>query len=318
LLCGGYLKRHDASVKASVYAYVDVVRLWIRRPLSRKEWGWVNGEVGHPLLGYPFKIQQGGRQRLLLTQPSEACLRFFAERDDVTINYAEIALDSITPHASEMKREVRVGFLQRWHGTRQVTIFTEDEDNFRTADRGCRGLSFQAYDTKPSKVTGEVDCFHLEAWINGVRALRQLGISSLSDLLVFDHARFWQRYFVIAAIDMERLGRFHTNLRDGTRRRPLMWRSESGFIFNTDAAVGNVLWRVFGAVPNQPHYSLQRFLKAYASHLGVPPYIIACRTTNSTTAYLLHRFAVIPGPDLSLLRPELRYPLRPRGRGQHP
>jgi hypothetical protein len=30
---------------------------------------------------------------MILKQPSEACLRFFADRGDATVNYAEIALD---------------------------------------------------------------------------------------------------------------------------------------------------------------------------------------------------------------------------------
>ena len=167
--------------------------------------GWANGQVGTPILGYPFNIQQGGRQRLILTQPTEACLRFFAERDDVQVNRVELALDIITPFASELKRAAKVGFMQRRHTTRdarrprKMTIFPND--NFRTADLGHPGLSFQPYDDKPSKVTGDA-CFHLEAKINGVRALRQLGVNSLSDLLDFDHARFWQRHFIIVEIDM--------------------------------------------------------------------------------------------------------------------
>jgi hypothetical protein len=80
--------------------------------------------------------------------------------------------------------------LHRWHGKRRWTVF--DNGNFRTADLGHPGISFQPYDDKPSKVTGE-DCFHLEAKINSVRALRQLGINSISDLFTFDHAKFWQR-----------------------------------------------------------------------------------------------------------------------------
>ena len=164
------------------------MQVWLKQPLSPKEWGWANGQVGTPILGYPFNIQQGGRQRLILTQPTEACLRFFAERDDVQVNRVELALDIITPFASELKRAAKVGFMQRRHTTRdarrprKMTIFPND--NFRTADLGHPGLSFQAYDDKPSKVTGEIDCFHLEAKVNGVRALRQLGVNSLSDLLL--------------------------------------------------------------------------------------------------------------------------------------
>jgi hypothetical protein len=264
-------------------------------------------------------------------------LRSFAERDDVQVNRVEIALDIITPFAFELKRAASVGFVQRHHTTtrtarrsksnwkprREVTIFPND--NFRTGDLGCPGSTFQAYDDKPSKVTGEIDCFHLEVKVNGVRALRQLGINTLSDLLAFDHARFWQHHFIIAEIDMERVGRYHVNQRDGTRRRaPLIHRS-----FNVDAAVGNVLWRVFAAHPDQPDYSLQQFIDQYRSH----SYVMACRMhhsgrpprwsahsyVHSVTDALLHRFGVLPEPDLSLLEPERCYPPRlPRRREYTP
>jgi hypothetical protein len=141
-----HLKRAHAGVKADdqqVYVYFDVVRIWLKQPLSQKEWGWVNGQVGTPLLGYPFNIQQGRRQRLILTQPSEACLRFFADLDG-QINHVELALDIITPHASELKQAALRGFVQRRHLTKQGTIFTKDDANFRTGDLGCRGTVFQA------------------------------------------------------------------------------------------------------------------------------------------------------------------------------
>ena len=224
-----------------------------------------------------------------------------------TVNFVEFALDIITPFAFELKREVSVGFVQRWHGTKQVTIFPNG--NFRTGDLGRPGLTFQAYDDKPSKVTGEIDCFHLEGKVNGVRALRQLGINSISDLLTFDHARFWQRHFITAEMDMARFGRHHANVRDGTKRRaPLIHRTKSGFVYNVDAAVGNVLWRVFAALPDEPGYSLQQLLDRYRGH----SYVMACRNDHSGAAALLHRFNVLPGPDMGLLVPEFCYPPRPR------
>ena len=152
-----------------------------------------------------------------------------------------------------------------------------DNGNFRTADLGHPGIFFQPYDDKPSKVTGE-DCFHLEAKIKSVRALRQLGINTVSDLFTFDHARFWQRYFLIVEIDMAKLGRYHANLRGETKRRtPLVHRSRNGFEYNVDAAVGNVLFRVYGAVPDDAYYdkeprsdwegrTVQQFIKAYTQH----------------------------------------------------
>ena len=250
-------------------------------------------------------IQHSARQTAA-PDPEAAERRLLAllcRADGVQINHAEIALDAITPFASELKRTVGVGIVQRRHGTKQGTIFPND--NFRTGNPYRPGIVLQAYDTKPSKVYGEFPCFHLEAKINGVRALRQLGINSVSDLLTFDHARFWQRHFVVAEINMARLGRYHTNRRDGTRRRaPLIHRTKSEFVYNVDAAVGNVLWRVFAAVPDAPAYTVQQFVKAYAKASGTHPYIMACTIADLVGATLLHRFGGISGPDLSLLEPE--------------
>lgn len=315
-----------ANVKPSVRAYVDVAQVWLRPPLSRKDWAWVNGQVGHPLLGYPFNIRCGGRQRLILTQPSEACLRFFAARDGTELNRVELALDIITPFASQLKQWASVGFLQRHHGRREITIFPGD--NFRMADLGCRGRNFQAYDDKPSKVYGETDCFHLEAKITGVAALRRLGINSVSDLLTFNHARFWQRHFIIAKIDMARLGRYHANCCDGTKRRSTLIHRKGRFAYNVDAAAGSVLWRIYAALPDQPHYSLQQFIKEYGRH----SYVKAATMHHSgrkgrkrtklpyrqITAALLFSLYILPAPDMRLLEPELCYPLRPHRRSRTP
>ena len=300
----------NVKLASPVYCYVDVLQTWLKHPLSRKEWAWVNGQVSHPLLGFPFNIRRGRKQRVRLLQPSEACLHFFAERDDLESNHAEIALDIITPHAAQLKRTTGVGFLQRWHRTKQRMFFLPG-DNFRTDDLGRPGTSFQGYDDKPSKVTGELPCFHFEAKINGVRALRRLGINSIADLLAFDHAQFWQRHFIIAEIDMVKLGRYHANRRDGSRRRaPCITGSKSGWLFNSDAAAGHVLWRVFASEDGAP-YTLQCFLKRYAQHCSTHSYVIACQTTHSVTHTVLHQLGILAAPDISLLKPELCYALRP-------
>jgi hypothetical protein len=312
LTCTRDLKASPANVKAPVYAYVDVAQVWLKRPLTRKEMLWVNGQIGHPLLGRPFVIQRGRRQRLRLTRPTEVCLRFFAERDD-QLNHVEIALDIITPFARELKRATRFGFVQPRHGSRKSTIF-DDNGNFRTADLGHPGVSFQAYDDKPSKVTGEFPCFHFEAKITRVAALRRLGIHSVADLLTFDHAKFWHRHFVVHEIGgLAKLGRCEANRVNGTRRRTLD---------DNDVAVGIALFLKHGAVGSE--YTVQQFLKTYAKAVGSHTYVIAATTahsatpsttpslTPSATPSILYRFGIIPEPDLSLLTPEVSYPLGAR------
>ena len=112
----------DAVKATPIFAYVDVVRVWLRHPLTTGERRWVNRQVGNPLRKYPFNIRRGTWQRLILTQPSEACLQFFAKRDDARINYVELALDLITPHARQLKQECVAGFMQRWHRNKRRMV----------------------------------------------------------------------------------------------------------------------------------------------------------------------------------------------------
>jgi len=200
-------------------AYVDVIQLWLERPLSDKRLNWLRSEcaaiprlrIGTPWWNRDRNLQQG----LRLAQPSKAALEWLADRERAFLTYAELAFDYITDDEDSktvLTQTFSDHFLQRWHRNRQSQLFTNG--NGRTAKRGSPGQAWQWYGTRPSKLTGEVNTFHLEAWLQGNAHLRRWGIESVGDLLSFDYAGFLCHHLHNAfwVLDVERLGRFHACL----------------------------------------------------------------------------------------------------------
>jgi hypothetical protein len=167
-------------------------------------------------------------------------------------------------------------------------------------------------------VTGEVDCFHLEAQIQGSAALRRLGINHPRDLFGFDYAAFLRRQLKDAffTCDRERLGRFVANKRDGTKRRaPLISRSAGGFVYNRDAATGNLLLRVRGIQGVVDTFGRGRFLSSICTcenndHSGIKPHSDQHPDTpyRSSKQYLSDKERCLSTYLRSLTEVELCYP----------
>jgi hypothetical protein len=90
------------------------------------------------------------------------------------------------------------------------------------------------YEAAQCQDAGEVDCLHIEYRICSTRAVRDIGIASIADLLAFDFRAFWQKHLVLRDVDIARLGRHSLNKRFGTRRQ------EPG---PNARRTGQVIWR---------------------------------------------------------------------------
>jgi hypothetical protein len=152
-----------------LYAYVDVAQVWLKEPLNARQVAWLSGQCGSPLLGGHFKkskppwwdrsYQQGFR----LCQPSKQAIEFLAQRNDVLVTYAELALDVIMPdeQSCSLLRDLFDNhFVQRWHGNRETERFTGVGG--RTGKRSKRAINISWYTDRPSKITGEIPCFQPE------------------------------------------------------------------------------------------------------------------------------------------------------------
>ena len=175
------------------------------------------------------------------------------------INYVEIARDFIfdeQAHALEMKRLTRRHFVQPRHGKKVHRVF--DNENYDTGRRQ-RGRVYLVYDDKPSKVTGEINCFHIEAKVSGVAACRRIGIDHPKDLLRFDYNAFWSRHFILFDVDRERTGRRLNNKASNTRRKTAATTKTGGTEYNADKATGNLVCKVHG-MDADGSFSMQRLV----------------------------------------------------------
>ncbi|WP_141701343.1 hypothetical protein [Methyloceanibacter marginalis] len=127
------------------------------------------------------------------------------------MTYAELAADYCFIEREPVDAKSRLfnsKFVQLRHGMRTSTVFANGNGN--TGKRGA-GVTFQWYSDRPCKLTGEAECFHLEARIQGSRACKRHGITA-STIASFDLAAWWDRQWAenkigLYQIDAERFGR---------------------------------------------------------------------------------------------------------------
>jgi hypothetical protein len=164
------------------------------------------------------------------------------------MTYVELALDTIMPDEQscwQLRDLFDNHYVQRWHGKRETRLFIGAGG--RTAKGRSRGITLSWYDDRPSKITGETPCFHLEAQVQGSGAIRRLGINHPRDLLSLDHAALWGRQLTgcFFTVNVERLYRTWENRHRKTKRRkPDIDKNGR----NRDAAKGAVLFRACGSV----------------------------------------------------------------------
>lgn len=257
------ISRPTTPIKpAAIYAYFDKIQFWVRTPLDRATLATLNQQCGRGGIfvgNRPAKFKGGFRQRIELRQPSSEALLSLARRDDVLINRAEIAIDYIYKRPAETEGAFEFlhrHFVRRWHGKKQkIKLVRGDRSN--AANRRAAevvddvGAAESRYDagrapnkivfySKPySRVTGELNCLHLEWHLNGSRAVQRAGIKSGRDLLEFDHRLFWQKRLLLYRVDPERLGRLIRNRSQGKKSRTSEF-VKSEFKYNIDANTGSV------------------------------------------------------------------------------
>ena len=146
-------------------------------------------------------------QILHICQPSRQCLQLLESiaRGRYYISYLEVALDFLTKdtfvacrlrdffyrHLSVVHHRAR-----RLSGTQHVIYWSGQR---KTPN------SFALYSSRPSKVTGG-PCCHLETRTRSKRAVADLGVRVLSDLLVLDRHNFWRKKMRLQKVDHTKLG----------------------------------------------------------------------------------------------------------------
>jgi hypothetical protein len=177
--------------------------------------------------------------------------------------------------------------VRRWHGKNQEIRVVRSKS--RTASsaigEGAIGTRYDAgrwaknllvcYGENHSRVTGELNCLHLEWRLNGVKAVRGIGINAGSDLLEFDHREFWQKRLLLFTADKERLGRLINNHRDGRRSRKSTTEIRKNYRFNKDQRMGDIHVRARETVQELiddlgPSYRIHRALIPISNEVLLP------------------------------------------------
>jgi hypothetical protein len=143
--------------------------------------------------------------------------------------------------------------LRRWHGRKQniriVKTSTEENRPSGTRYDAARSAAnvIVVYGQSHSRITGELNCLHLEWRVSGLNSVRNAGIRSGWDILDFDHNQFWRKRLLLYDVDRERLGRLLRNQASGKRSQTVkmeVWRNKSfKYVVNPDAALGDTYAR---------------------------------------------------------------------------
>ena len=234
---------------AATMAYIDEIQMWLQQPLTRVQLNRLAQQCGSCYWCPETKRGQPEYgQRLQLRQPSRSALHSFRARGDVLINRLELALDwTFDDHLQRDEASDLVGcyLVKRWHGRQQLG---NCEGTLYTSRRLSVPTNLVVYADRPCRITGEVNCVHVEWRTLGVRNLRRCGLATIDELLRLDHRSFWQRRLVLRAVNFAALGRHYHNTLIGSHRRNRWIQNFGPVAYDYDVRAGCVLARLAGSV----------------------------------------------------------------------
>lgn len=241
-----YIARQHLAIKPeSVHAYFDRVAFWIKTPADKAALDYLQSNSGHCFHRQKAaRFDKSYRQWVDLKQPNQNALAWIADRNDAYINRAEVALDAVFSNwadRDDARDFLDWSIIRNWHGQQRVVIVGERNPTRYDGSRYARN-SIKIYPCPHSRVTGELHCLHIEWRLNDIRAMRRAGINSGSDLLEFNHRKFWEKRLLLLEVEPERLGRLLNNRNNQTRnRQPRFVTYSHGKKVNVDGRMGAVV-----------------------------------------------------------------------------
>jgi hypothetical protein len=192
-----------------VSAYIDTVELFFRFKPGLKRLRAIQsrktvhrekcyGRDGN-LYGWRLIVHQPTRQALLVLQEMQEGWRGKLRRVD-------LATDFITGSASEceqLKRWVINHSLLRWR-RRQDQMHDEDGTVYwtqRVTRKRPAHRDLVVYADKPAKLTGELDCVHVELRLYDTYAVKRSGLSQVSQLPRLKPKALLRRHIKLAGVD---------------------------------------------------------------------------------------------------------------------
>lgn len=206
------------------------------------------------------------------------------------LNGVEVSLDWTFDDPYQLDQAdwfVRSHWIKRWHGKQRVKA---KHDTHYWARKGSRNVPV-VYSDRPSRLTGEECCLHLDWRISGKEALQRVGIGSAQDLISFDFHQFWRTRLLLYAVDLRKLGRAYNNrlvLKKENRRQPWLKTSSTRrfeCIFDYDLRRGFLIMRLDGEGQSQrviDRYNILR-LKPCLVRIEVPALLLPERKQRART-----------------------------------
>jgi hypothetical protein len=243
-----------------IHPYFDKIQFWVCEPLDLNTLALLKrscGPGGVHIDSRPARFNNRHRQyrqRIELRQPSQRALRWLARRNDALINRAEITLDLVFKYRADVEEALdflHQHLVRRWHGKNQeIRVFRslpcgDDVGSLESRYDAGRWASnaLVLYRENHSRVTGELNCVHIEWRVKGLRATRAAGIESGQDLLEFDHRAFWQEQLLLYTVDRLRLDRYLRNHLTDERRTTPGIRQLGRYRYNAEGKIGEACAR---------------------------------------------------------------------------
>jgi hypothetical protein len=232
---------------SGIYAYIDRVHLWLKKPLPRAALKRLQRECPRLHPGdQPKRWDPRYLQQLQFPQPTAKLLRMLSRMDGIVFNYAEIALDWTFDSQYECDQADRFAGLyhvKRWHGEQEIKFC----NGTRYTGRRSTANKLVNYADKACRITGELHCLHLEWRFNGARALQRAGINSIGDLLRLNQHQFWQQRLLMKVFNLRAFGRHYLNALHNTHRRvPWLYVKKTAnrdFSYDRDVRAGYIVLR---------------------------------------------------------------------------
>jgi hypothetical protein len=275
---------------SAIYPFCDKIQFWVHEPIDNDTLAQLRAQCGGGNLFSrrgPARFNGHRRQRVELKQPTKEALQWLAGRDDAFINRAEIALDLVFNNLAdrdEVWKFLHQHLVRRWHGKKQKikvirsenpSVAEKDYTRYDAGREAPNGLVF--YTQRHSRITGELNCLHIEWRLNNCRATRRAGIETGLDLIEFDHRQFWKERLLLFVADKERLGRLINNHLKGRKSR-ISTTEQKGkhYRINIDQRTGDIHIRSHDTIQELidelgPTFRINRALVPISNETLLPP-----------------------------------------------
>jgi hypothetical protein len=239
-------------------------------------------------------IDSDGKQRtqpgkkILVQAPTLEVIEYLVSLKHVRPYKHELALDMI-PSSDGECGPVTAAFqrclVQPYAGKRQAYNFKGTQ--YSAMPRKGPEHKWCGYGDNPSNVVSnsKKPCIHIEDRYRGLPFLRQMGIEKTADFLTFDLKGHWCRLEeALCYLDVERLGRYVSNLETKSRRQKLLTIDCSGFLFNMDRAKGGAFYAAHSM--SRSHEEIMEIIERQRLGIEVDDRMVAGRHLQSLIQHI--------------------------------